>query len=588
MNNSKKKFVALLCAACVLVCGAVTKTRAALPESNAAANSPAGFGTIRGLVRDENDLPVAGAIIALFRDGASTVKQVRSATDGSFVARVAPGRYSLTAMAEGFSVVSLGNVEVERSEDIAFRFNLVRVGSGNTLPERRADRSNSKWRTRANQSRRTILQNVEGTGETAAKIERIETAPNTPNTNEKKDASSKAEYYAETFMATASGSGIYTGLNFATVQPVSEKFNFVVAGQTGTGANASQRLETGAKIKLNEAHRISLQIGGAKIGKIKFAGQNRELNQVSLRTTDEWRVRNDLILVLGFDYARFVGTGNAESIAPRFGLQFEANPRTRFTVGYTTQNEPRTWAEAAELEDSRVLFRETDSRSYAVSDADGGKQVLMPKLRRLEFGVERVLDNASSVEAAAFFDATENRGIAFTAVALPFAFADATSDDLQTTIQNGSAQGLRVVYARRLNSVLSANAGYAFGRGQVLSANAPTNPQNLFETAFFQTFAAQLAADFRSGTQVRAVYRYSPRSTVFALDPFAGRIAVYDPSLSIYVTQKLPTWGLPVRAKAIFDARNLFDLQTAVNNGESIVTLDAARRTLRGGIAVQF
>ena len=33
--------------------------------------------------------------------------------------------------------------------------------------------------------------------------------------------------------------------------------------------------------------------------------------------------------------------------------------------------------------------------------------------------------------------------------------------------------------------------------------------------------------------------RFSPNATVFAIDPFAGRLGVYDPSLSIQVTQDL-------------------------------------------------
>jgi hypothetical protein len=30
---------------------------------------------------------------------------------------------------------------------------------------------------------------------------------------------------------------------------------------------------------------------------------------------------------------------------------------------------------------------------------------------------------------------------------------------------------------------------------------------------------------------------------VFAIDPFAGRVSVYDPNINIYVTQQLPNFG---------------------------------------------
>jgi hypothetical protein len=154
--------------------------------------------------------------------------------------------------------------------------------------------------------------------------------------------------------------------------------------------------------------------------------------------------------------------------------------------------------------------------------------------------------------------------------------------------QQGAARGFRIVYSRRISSHLSAAAGYSFGRGQELSPDGITNPAELFRSGFFQTAAAQLSADFETGTQVRTVFRFSPEATVFAIDPFAGRLAVFDPSLSILVTQELPNFGLPVRAVAVIDARNLLDAQTVADDGETRIFINSNRRLLRGGISVRF
>src|SRR5258708_20344190 len=108
----------------------------------------------------------------------------------------------------------------------------------------------------------------------------------------------------------------------------------------------------------------------------------------------------------------------------------------------------------------------------------------------------------------------------------------------------------------------------------------------MFENGLFQTAAVQLGAGFRTGTQVRTVFRFSSDATVFAIDPFAGRLGVYDPSLSIQVTQDLPTFGLPLHAEAIIDARNLLDLQTSTENGEILTQVNNARPSLRGGISL--
>ncbi|HKP73614.1 MAG TPA: hypothetical protein VJT82_11790, partial [Pyrinomonadaceae bacterium] len=142
----------------------------------------------------------------------------------------------------------------------------------------------------------------------------------------------------------------------------------------------------------------------------------------------------------------------------------------------------------------------------------------------------------------------------------------------------------------RLGNFLKTSAGYSFGRGQELAPNASAlaSPGQLFRNGFFQTVAAEIESNFDTGTEVRTVLRFSPRAAVFAIDPFAGRVAVFDPSLSILVTQDLPNFGLPLRAEAVLDARNLLDAQTCVDDGDTLTSLSANRRSVRGGISVRF
>jgi hypothetical protein len=180
---------------------------------------------------------------------------------------------------------------------------------------------------------------------------------------------------------------------------------------------------------------------------------------------------------------------------------------------------------------------------------------------------------------------TSSRGVGL--INVPLEFLGSGADEFVAN-QQGRAQGLRVVYSRRLNGTFSTSAGYAFGSGQKLSERALTNPAEVFENDLFQTFFGQLNADLRTGTQVRTVFRLSPQATVFAIDPFRGRMMIYDPGLSVVVTQSLPTLGLPIRAEAILDARNLFDFQTGVAGEDGSLRLTSQRRTLSGGIMVRF
>jgi hypothetical protein len=202
-----------------------------------------------------------------------------------------------------------------------------------------------------------------------------------------------------------------------------------------------------------------------------------------------------------------------------------------------------------------------------------------------------VLDNNSSVEASAFFDTFSGRGVGLVGLPMGFLSGSSGSDEnspVQTVNQSGKAQGFRVTYNRRFGHMFSAGAGYAFGSGQKLSADGLKDPRAIFANQLFQTFVAQVTADLKRGTKVKTVFRLSPDATVFAIDPFAGKMAIYDPSVSILIVQSLPTWGLPFRAEAVIDARNLLDYAIQAQGDDGMVKLNSARRGLRGGISVRF
>jgi hypothetical protein len=583
----------------VVLCGAAVHVPQVLAAGSVGGGSGRSLATITGSVRDNKGKPLAGAVVSLLKEGAGQlVKQVRSGWDGGFTARIAPGLYQLRATADGFGEVLFSSVQVRRSEELVYRFNLEPVGSGRTAPERRRDRNDPKWRILGTRSSRSIFQ-----------VDETETPPQVAETSDEESAGSPDENLdvvagfapdegrssarmkgvVETYFASSADSFApgMMGVNFAFARPVGNRLDFVVAGQTGVGATAPQRLEATARMRLNHLHRVSLSVGGARVNQLAASknGQGKALGQVSMRAIDEWVVRDGVVIVVGLDYSRFVGASNARSISPRFGLQFDANARTRLHAAYAPggdEVEVQSWAdfEGGEM----IAFKQSVSMPVALVDG----RAVMERSRRLEFGVERILDEESSVEATAFFDTTSDRGVGLLSLPLSGFSGEGGETLLSVANQQGASRGMRVVYTRRVNRVFSASAGYSFGRGQQLSSQGLTNPAELFDNGFFQTAAMQMNADFDTGTRVRTVFRFSPGATVFAIDPFAGRLAVYDPSLSIQVTQELPTFGLPVRAEALIDARNLLDSQVSADDGETLTTINTTRRSVRGGIAVRF
>ena len=534
------------------------------------------LGVITGYVRDEGGNPIADATVAIFRAGTSKLlKQVSSATNGRFLAKVIPGKYSVLAVAQGFNPVTLPEVEVGQAAQLEYGFKLQRAGSGNTLPERRVDRNNPKWSVRAAAITRSIYQNNQ---DSKPAVDETATVPEddsaTPGT--RKIQTVAATYYS------SSDRGNFTGFNVATLIPLKENADLVLAAQTGIGRSAPERIDSELRFKPVEDHQIRVKTSYGKVGTIAQDDKERNLGQFSIQATDEWAIRDGVILVYGFDYSRFTGAGNDFSLSPRIGFQLDIDPKTRIRTAYTTQTEDRSWSRAIELEGTAVFFRDP----VAIEDIaiENGKP-LMNRSSRLEFGIERVLDNNSSVEANVFVDTVFGHGVSF-AIA-PF---DSSAGDFAefTGRQEGGAKGLRLVYARRISGRLSASAGYSFGEGQRISQHAITRPDGLFEKDLFHTFFGQLEADLKSGTNIKTVFRLSPQATVFAIDPFQGRLSIYDPGLSVFITQSLPTFGLPFRAQAILDARNVFDLKSGVFGDDGSLTLNSAGSTVRGGILVRF
>lgn len=558
------------------------------------AGKPA-LATITGSVKDSNGKPLSGALVSLIKDGANgVIKYTRTGSDGRFSAKILPGRYAIRAIADGFNAVAFTAVEVRASQELVYRFNLEPIGSGKTLPEQRKDREDVRWILRSAQTRRSIFQAQEGDDEdikAALGIENAtsETAAPTGFDGSEVSATSygrRATGVVESYFADNPYGHAYVGLNFAISVPTTENLELVFAGQTGLGSNAPERLEGISRIRIGERHRLGMSVGGVRLNAPVSAGaiEDRPLGQFSVRAVDEWIVRDGIVIVLGLDYSRFIGAGGAASFTPRLGIQFDANARTRLTAAYVPGGGEEYTQSVAGFEGTQVAFTESGSRPVAYVDG----QAVMERSRRLEFGVERVLDNNSNVEATAFFDTTSGRGVGFLSTPLS-AFSGTTGEALiNVANQEGNSKGVRVVYTRRLSRHWTASAGYSFGQGQQLSPLAFSSPTELLTNGFFQTGAVQLGAVFDTGTHVRTVLRFSPDATVFAIDPFAGRLGVYDPSLSIQITQDLPSFGLPVRAEAVLDARNLLDAQAATENGEILTQLLSGRRSVRGGISVRF
>jgi hypothetical protein len=319
------------------------------------------------------------------------------------------------------------------------------------------------------------------------------------------------------------------------------------------------------------------------------------LDQISVSATDSWQVFRPLLVIYGFDYSRFVGSVNdSDSVLPRLAVQYSPSSRTRLNAAVTPgASERLNSPEGFNSENIQASF-ESAPAEVANSDAP-----ILDRSQRFEIGVERSFGAAgerdTSIEASVFYDLISGHGVGLLALPLEVSPENqATFQEVahQITAMNGAARGVRVMLNHRINDHMTASAGYSFGRGSRLD-DAPVSratPAQLFRGGFFQVATAKLDLDFteQTGTRISTVIRLSPSAVVFPIDPFAGRMIVYDPNINVYVTQELPSFGLPMRWQALVDVRNLLNQALGVEDGVVQLASMRARRTVRGGLAFRW
>ena len=304
----------------------------------------------------------------------------------------------------------------------------------------------------------------------------------------------------ETYFAGNSFGPSYPGLNFAISTSPNDRIELIFAGQTTAGSNGPERFEASTHVRAGLRHRLGISLGAVSFraptwistGDNQPSSASARPGQFSVRAIDEWIVRDGIVVVLGLDYSKFIGAGGAHSLDPRIGIQYDANARTRLRAAYAPGGDEGDIQSVAAFEGAQVAFRNSGRRPVAYVDG----RAIMDRSHRLEFGIERVLDNKSNLEGAAFFDTTLGRGVGLLSTPMT-AFSGATGEAfINVANQQGASRGMRMVYTRRLSRIWTASGGYSFGRGQRLAPGNISQPAEIFENGFFQTAALQLGADF--------------------------------------------------------------------------------------------
>lgn len=536
----------------------------------------AGLGSIKGVVKDGNGSPLAGAEVAVVTgiEGLKSEKIIKRAstdTDGRFIAAgIMPGRYKVKAEASGFTTVELAALVKPNKATI---FDSILLRRSATIEDETSLNNDPRYASRA--ARGIVFHYKDDSDEAVPAFSPEVLAP----------PADKTHGFVYAFSQSVSGygglSGTFPGADFAVSQQLSRSTNLVVSGQTGLGDLAPQRLEAQVTTSANDRHKVAVAIGYGRFT-IARAGIDSKLGQVSVSATDTWQVSGPVVILYGFEMDRFSEAGSGTSVLPRLGVALDAAARTKLFADLVPGSTQDIQA-IADLETGQVPF--VDQPQVV---ATGVNERLTPdRSYRLQFGGQHDLSESSDVQVMAFFDTISGHAVGLLAIPLD---AQESAGQFRAQDQSGASRGMRVVYHRRLASFLDGTVGYAVGEGQTMSPRGITNPAELFQGELFQIVSAKLDANFvRTGTKISAVMRVAPNDAVFAIDPFQGQMTAYDPNLSLLVTQALPVVGfLPGQWAAIVDLRNLLNQQSAVALAGQQIIASQYHRLVRVGVTVRF
>ena len=589
----------------MLMVGGLLLAATAIPATFA----PSGFGVVEaapalafvaGTVRTDHGTPLNGATVALYEASLNgkLIRSVKTDPQGKFTASVAPGAYNLRAEASGYKA-KFTRINLDRAQTLTFNFALKRT---DTLVDRRGDRDDYRWIGRS--VPRSVLHYGEDdtVAENTAPTEKVEDRL----TQHRPSVHGVAQFVGSGSVARdGRPDRSFYGASFAVSGALNNNFEVALIGQGGAGRNAMQRLALIAAMRPDDKHHVTASLGYGRLMLPSRGAGNRAgaeaapaLEQASLSVVDSWQVFQPLLIVYGVDYSRFVGAlgRNRESIQPRVAVQYAPSSQMRLKAAVTPGRDfPQNPVEGLKTEN--ISAENTPDALFANSPAEVAfkdNEPLMDRSRRYEFGIERIFGNgAASLATTAFYDVFSGHGVGVLALPLE-ATPETQAAFQQVAALNGASRGLRVMYSQRLGKHLSAAAGYSFGRGERFSksfnAARPGAPAEMFTGGFFQVASAKLDLDLNreTGTTVSTVIRLSPSAVIFAIDPFAGQMNVYDPNVSIYVTQNLPTFGLPFRCQAIVDVRNLLNQSAGTDDGLTQLVAARSQRTVRGGIAFRW
>lgn len=568
----------------------LTALSASFAAGIADAQAKPASGRLTGVVRDTAGVPQMGASVEVVPEatGALSSRGFLTNTQGIFNGeKLSPGLYTIRVTLAGFLPTLQQHVRINPRLTTMVRVELESIFA--SLDQLRRSPINTsaepddwKWVLRSATGMRPILQWNEG-GSVA------QVAGN----SEPRDFRPRARVeFTDGARRPGSVSNLASSPStaFAYDQKLGGPSRLILAGQMSyegeapAGGIATVWLPTGS---IGAGPHTALVLREAKTGPGDPVFRGVRMDQGGATALND-----NLVLRYGAEYI-LVGLGSAvSSLRPRMELDARITENWHASLIYgSLPGAPGLLDGSANESASALASALNELDAFPALLWRQGRPVLQSG-RHEEIAVERKTGAHGKLQLAAFHD--DNRHVAIFGQGRNLPTADFFQDYFSGAFayDGGSSGGWggRVAFKEQLDGdVVELTAVYAFA-----GALAPGGPEtgslrDSLRTAEQHSLGANVGVKLpRSGTKLRAGYKWISGPVVSRVDPYGESMYQMDPFLHFSVRQPLPKFG-PGRWEAIADYNNLFQQGYVTLDGrDGKAVLVPAFRTFRGGVSLQF
>jgi len=512
------------------------------------------IGLITGTVQDSAGRVVVGALVTVVTDGPAEVSRMKfTDSQGGFsFENLATGAYLIQVSMPQFLSSQKERIKLESGANATAKFTLLSVAE---VLRRAASRDAKQaqdiiWTLRSARGTQSVL--------------RYSDSPITPIFH-----SLSPDYSGFFQLYTKSDPGSRTpstsrGSRFSVTMGLASNAKVTVSGQYNESPLEPKGASALYEFKPLEGHetKVGLNVRQGVILDNAFAAE--ELKEFQGNYSDKFYLTETIVAEQGAQFGHAEGLTSNNYLRPQGAISWVPNDKTVLRAAISTQA-------PAQLDDP------VRAREYF-------EQVNLPPSYEhyfhAEIGASRFLDDATKISAAVFQDRANYR-------ALFVAAPDGRRGLLIFDGKNNPSQGIRLFLNREFNG-FETGVGYTVASAGSFSPLASTldEVRNQITQRQFHVITARVKTDFElTNTELTAVYRWVSKYAAGTIDPYQQNAEYIDPTLSISITQNLPTFGaIPAKVQAIFDARNLFEQPY----GSSRNQLALSPRFVKGGINIRF